>query len=225
MPARAVIFDAYGTLFDVYALASTAERFYPGAGTALAQLWRTKQIEYTQLRTMCCMYKPFWEVTQDALVFSCRKLGLALNIEAQNALMGEYARLPVFPECEQVLQQLRTMPLTLAILSNGTTPMLQSALEAAGLRSYFHHVLSADSVQKYKTAPEVYQMGPDVLGLAARDILFVSANGWDACGAGWFGYTTFWVNRQQAPAEELGVLPQGSGNSLQDVVNFLSSNL
>jgi 2-haloacid dehalogenase len=98
MPARAVIFDAYGTLFDVYALASTAERFYPGAGTALAQLWRTKQIEYTQLRTMCSMYKPFWEVTQDALIFTCKKLQLDLTLDAQNALMGHMRGLMRFPK-------------------------------------------------------------------------------------------------------------------------------
>ena len=98
MTIQAVVFDAYGTLFDVYAITALAEKLYPNQGTALSALWRDKQIEYTKLRTMCSMYKPFWEVTQEALVFSCERLGLDLTVDAHNALMGQYAKLPAFPE-------------------------------------------------------------------------------------------------------------------------------
>ncbi len=98
MTIQAIVFDAYGTLFDVYSIRELGEKLFPGAGQALAELWRDKQIEYTHLRSMSSMYKPFWEITQDALICSCKKLGLRLNLDAQSALMGQYARLQAFPE-------------------------------------------------------------------------------------------------------------------------------
>jgi 2-haloacid dehalogenase len=224
MSIQAIAFDAYGTLFDVYSIAALAEKRFPGRGAALAELWRDKQIEYTQLRTLCSMYKPFWEVTQDALVFSCKKLQLDLDLDSHNALMGQYAKLKAFPENLGVLQQLKQMGMKLAILSNGNPQMLDSAVEAAGMQGVFNHLLSVDSVKKFKTAPEVYQMGPDVFGLPAKSILFVSSNGWDACGATWFGYTTFWVNRAGAPLEELGVRPHGEGRTLDDLIGFVQKD-
>eukprot|EP01036_Dinobryon_divergens_P001109 gene1109-1456_t len=142
MSFQAIAFDAYGTLFDVYSIGALAEKCYPGKGDALAALWRDKQIEYTRLRTMCSMYKPFWEVTQDALIFSCKKLGLQLDFDAQNILMGQYAKLQAFPENLAVLQQLRQMNLKLAILSNGNLHMLESAVNAAGMQGLFSHLLS-----------------------------------------------------------------------------------
>ncbi|MFZ6646904.1 haloacid dehalogenase type II [Undibacterium sp. TJN25] len=224
MSIQAIVFDAYGTLFDVYSVRELGEKLFPGHGMALAELWRDKQIEYTRLRTMCSMYKPFWEVTQDALVFSCNKLGLNLTLDAQNLLMGQYARLKPFPENLGVLQQLRASGLALSILSNGNPHMLQSAVEAAGMQGVFSHLLSVEAVKKFKTAPEAYQMAPDVFGLPAKNILFVSSNCWDACCATWFGYTTFWVNRAAAPLEELGVTPHGLGRTLTDVLDFVEKN-
>lgn len=224
MNIQAIAFDAYGTLFDVYSIGVLAEKLFPKHGAALAELWRDKQIEYTRLRSMCSMYKPFWEVTQDALVFSCKKLKLALTLDAQNMLMGQYAKLQAFPENLGALQQLQAMGLKLAILSNGNPQMLDAVVEAAGMQGMFNHILSVDAVKKFKTAPEVYQLGPDVFGLPARSILFVSSNGWDVCGATWFGYSTFWVNRAAAPLEELGVTPHGEGRTLTDVVAFVEKN-
>lgn len=217
MSLQAIIFDAYGTLFDVYSIGSLAERLFPGKGAAVAELWRDKQIEYTRLRTLSNTYKPFWEVTQDALVFCCRKLGLPLTLDAQTQLMGQYAKLQAFPENLGVLQALKAEGLKLAILSNGNPDMLDAAVRAAGMDGLFTQVLSVDSVQKFKTAPEAYQLGPDMLGVAARDTLFVSSNGWDICGAAWFGYRTFWVNRSGAPMEELGVTPNAEGRTLDDL--------
>ena len=224
MPIQAIVFDAYGTLFDVYSIGARAEKWFPGRGTALAELWRDKQIEYTRLRTLCSMYKPFWEVTQDALVFSCKKLRLGLTLEAQNSLMGQYAKLQAFPENLGVLQQLQASGLKLAVLSNGTPQMLDSAVDAAGMRGLFHHILSVDAVRKYKTAPEAYQLAPDMFGVPVKNILFVSSNCWDACGATWFGFTTFWVNRAAAPLEELGVTPHGEGRTLADLPAFVERN-
>jgi len=224
MTIQAIAFDAYGTLFDVYSIAQLAEKRFPGQGLMLAQLWRRKQIEYTQLRTLCSMYKPFWEVTQDALVFSCHQLGLHLDLEAQNALMGQYARLEAFADARPALLALRDRGCKLSILSNGTPNMLESVVDAAGMQGVFSHLLSVDTVKKYKTAPEAYQLGPDMFGIPVKNILFVSSNGWDVCCATWFGYTTFWVNRSGAPLEELGVRPHGIGVNLADVVTFVENH-
>ncbi len=222
MSLQAIIFDAYGTLFDVYSIGALAERLFPGKGAVVAELWRDKQIEYTRLRTLSNTYKPFWEVTQDALVFTCRKFGLDLTLDAQTQLMGQYAKLQAFPENLGVLQDLKARGLKLAILSNGNPDMLNAAVQAAGMQDLFTQVLSVDSVQKFKTAPEAYQLGPDVLGIAARDSLFVSSNCWDVCGAAWFGYRTFWVNRANAPMEELGVTPNAQGRSLIDLREYIT---
>ncbi|WP_136419607.1 haloacid dehalogenase type II [Herbaspirillum sp. ST 5-3] len=225
MTIHAIAFDAYGTLFDVYSIGALAERLFPKRGTALAELWRDKQIEYTRLRTMCSMYKPFWEVTQDALVFACKKLQLNLTLEAQSMLMGQYAKLQAFPENLAVLQKLQGMGLKLAILSNGNPQMLESAVEAAGMRGIFNHILSVDAVRKFKTAPEAYQLAPDVFGLSPKSILFVSSNCWDVCGATWFGYTTFWVNRAGAPLEELGVTPDATGPDMNALLQFVQKQI
>jgi 2-haloacid dehalogenase len=223
MAIQAIIFDAYGTLFDVYSIGALAERLFPGRGKALAELWRDKQIEYTRLRTLSNTYKPFWEITQDALIFSCRKLGLDLTLDAQSQIMGQYAKLQAFPESLAALQTLRDQGKKLAILSNGNPEMLDAVVKAAGLEALLNAVLSVHSVKKFKTAPDAYQLGPDTFGLAAKDMLFVSSNAWDICGAAWFGYQTFWVNRANAPMEELGVAPNGSGNSLNDLLHFVET--
>ncbi len=221
MTIQAIIFDAYGTLFDVYSIAVTAEKLFPSKGEAFASLWRDKQIEYTRLRSMCSTYKPFWEVTQDALVFTCRKLGLDLGFDAQHVLMAQYAKLPAFPENKSVLERLQEQGFKLAILTNANPQMLDLAVKSAGLESLFDHLLSVDSVRKFKTAPEAYQLGTDLFGLPAKNILFVSSNCWDVCGASWFGYKTFWANRAAAPLEELGVTPDGEGRSLDDLLSFV----
>jgi 2-haloacid dehalogenase len=223
MAIQAILFDAYGTLFDVYSIGQLAEKLFPDKGEALARMWRDKQIEYTHLRTICSTYKPFWEVTQDALVFCCKKLGLELHLDAHQALMSQYSKLQAFPECRSVIEQLREQGFKLAVLSNANSQMLDTAVKAAGMAPLFSHLLSVESAGKFKTASEAYQIGTDVFGTAARNILFVSGNGWDICGAGWFGYKTFWVNRAHAPLDELGVTPHGEGRSLSDLLLFVQS--
>lgn len=224
---QAVIFDAYGTLFDVYSVAAAAEQQFPGKGAALAELWRAKQIEYTQLRTLCGprgeYYRPFWDITADALRYAAARLGLTLSPVAEKRLMDEYTCLSVFPENVAVLQTLRDKGLPLAVLSNGNPQMLDVGLKSAGIRALFEHVLSVDVVRKYKTAPEAYQLGPNAFGMQAQDIVFVSSNGWDVAGATWFGYQTFWVNRAGAPIEQLGVTPQGMGRDMRDLLRFIES--
>jgi 2-haloacid dehalogenase len=220
---RAIAFDAYGTLFDVYSVGALAEQLFPGKGSELTALWRGTQIGYTHIRTLSDRYAPFWQVTEDALVFSARRLGLDLTEDARRRLMSQYACLSAFPENLGALKELKQFGLPLAILSNGTPDMLDIAVKSAGMGGLFDHLLSVEAVKKYKTAPEAYRLGPDAFKLPAREILFVSSNCWDAIGAAWFGYTTFWINRSGQPLEELGVQPAAQGRLLTDVVAYVKN--
>ena len=217
---EAVLFDAYGTLFDVYSVGLLAEQLYPGQGQALATLWRDKQIEYTRLLTMSGRYRPFWELTRAGLRFASRRLGLALDAAAEERLMNQYRHLSAFPENREVLAALRARGIRSGILSNGDPEMLAVAIKSAGFAELIDPVLSAHSVGRFKTDAAVYALGPEALRLPARKILFVSSNGWDAIGATWFGYTTLWVNRGGAPLEQLDTEPTRIGSSLRDVLNF-----
>jgi 2-haloacid dehalogenase len=219
---RAILFDAYGTLFDVHSVALLAEQLFPGKGAELSLLWRAKQIEYTHLRTLSGRYKNFWEVTRDALIFALARLDCEPSGERTDRLMSQYACLSAFPENLGALKQLKAMGLPLGILSNGAPEMLAIAVKSAGMGGLFAHVLSVDGVRQYKTAPAAYRVGVDALGMAAQEVLFVSSNGWDAIGATWFGYTTFWINRGGQPAEQLDVQPTASGRLLTDVAEFVA---
>ena len=219
---RAVLFDAYGTLFDVYSVALLAEQLFPGHGTALGLLWRDKQIEYTRLVTGSGgeHYQPFWELTRAGLRYACKRLGLDLVPAAEDRLMNEYRHLSTFPDTREVLQALKSRGVVTGILSNGDPEMLGIAVRSAGLDGLLDHVLSVHTVRKYKTHPDAYGLGPAATGLAPRQIAFVSSNSWDALAATWFGYRTLWVNRAQLPFEELGTPPARTGTSLRDVLAF-----
>lgn len=225
MTIRALLFDAYGTLFDVHSVGLMAEQLFPGRGAEISQLWRAKQVEYSHLRTLSGRYKNFWDVTKDALDFALARLVTGATVEQAENLMSQYACLSAFPENLGALKQLKKLGLPLGILSNGTPQMLDIAIKSAGMGGIFDHVLSVEAIRQYKTAPAAYQLGPDALGLSAKQILFVSSNGWDAVGATWFGYTTFWINRGGHPAEHLDVQPTATGRLLTDVVKFVKSNL
>lgn len=224
LPAvQAVLFDAYGTLFDVYSVGLLAEQLFPGCGEALSLLWRDKQIEYTRLTSMSGRYQPFWELTRAGLRHAAARLHLDLTPERETQLMNQYRHLSAFPENKPVLQALKARGVTTGILSNGDPAMLGIAVRSAGLEGLVDHLLSVDAVQRYKTDPAAYALGPQALGRSARQILFVSANGWDALGATWYGYTTLWVNRQGAPAESLEPAPTRTGSSLREVLDFFPS--
>jgi 2-haloacid dehalogenase len=219
----AVLFDAYGTLFDVYSVGALAEELFPGQGGALSVLWRDKQIEYTRLASMSDRYRSFAEITRSGLRFAALKLGLNLSRMAEQRLMDQYAHLSAFAENLEVLQTLKARRIRAGTLSNGDPQMLAAAMASAGFAGLLDPVLSAQSVRRYKTDGAVYALGTRALGLAAHDILFVSSNGWDAVGATWFGYTTLWVNRAGAPLEQLDTEPTRSGKSLLDVLSFFPS--
>ena len=194
---------------------------FPQQGAALAVLWREKQLDYSRLRTLCDQYVDFLTITKDALLHACARLRLDLSEDRCQRLLGQYLRLPAYPEALPALQRLRALEMPLAILSNGSPEMLASAISAAGMSGLFTHVLSADKVRKFKTAPEVYQLGVEAFDCPAAHLVFVSSNGWDACCATWFGYRTFWLNRAGDPVERLGVAPAGEARSMNDLFAFL----
>ena len=220
---RAVVFDAYGTLFDVYSVGLLDEQLFPGQGQALSLLWRDKQIEYTRLTSMGERYRPFWDLTRAGLRYAALRLGLKLDVAAEAQLMNQYRHLSAFPENHDVLRALKARGVPCAILSNGDPEMLAVAVKSAGLEPLLDHVLSVHAVRRYKTDPAAYALGPQALGVPARQILFVSSNGWDAIGATWHGYTTLWVNRQGLPLEQLDTAPTRIGTSLRDVLGFFPS--
>ena len=217
---RAVLFDAYGTLFDVYSVALLAEQLFPGFGERLSVLWRDKQIEYTRLTSMSGQYKPFWELTRAGLRYAALRLGLALDATAEDRLMNQYRHLSSFPENREVLAELKERGVSAGILSNGDPDMLGVAVKSAGFSGLLAHVISVHPLRKFKTDPATYALGTQALDLPARDILFVSSNCWDAIGATWFGYTTLWVNRFGLPLEQLDTSPTRIGTSLRDVLSF-----
>jgi 2-haloacid dehalogenase len=225
---RAVVFDAYGTLFDVYSIGALAEKLYPGQGAALSVLWRDKQIEYTRLISLSDPspqgsrhYQSFWDLTRASLRYALARLGLAHTHGNEDTLMAQYAKLSAFPENLGVLQALRQRGVATAILSNGSPEMLQSAVHSAGMSELLDAVLSVDSVHQFKTTPTSYQIVTDHFGFAPADVLFVSSNAWDALGATWFGFTTLWVNRQGLPPEAIGPAPHHTGRDLTAVLQVL----
>ncbi len=219
-----IVFDAYGTLFDVYAVEARLEALFPGKGRALSLRWRDKQIDYSRLRTLSGAYADFWTLTGDALDFSCEFEQVALTAAARAELLAIYERLPAHAEVPAALAALRARGLTLGVLSNGNEAMLRKALEAAGIAPLFAHVLSVERVRKFKTAPEAYQLGPDAFRATAAQLVFVSSNGWDAAGAAWFGYRAFWINRAGAPLERLMARPEGMGRTMADLKGFLAGS-
>jgi 2-haloacid dehalogenase len=217
-PFKAVVFDAYGTLFDVHSVASLAEQLWPGRGEALSQAWRAKQLEYAWLRAMSGRYKPFWDITRDALRHVAARLALPLDAERETRLMNQYACLSAFPENVEALRALKAAGLPLGILTNGNRDMIDVSIRSAGMNGLFDHVLSSQQVSTFKTLPAIYDLAPAAFGARARQILFVSSNAWDAIAARWYGYTSFWINRSASPPEHLDTEPDHTGRLLTDVV-------
>jgi 2-haloacid dehalogenase len=216
---KALAFDAF-PIFDPSSVFALAEAMYPGAG--LSDEWRTRQFEYTWLRVAARHYVDFWHVTEDALVFAANKLKLNLSPASRATLMNEYLRLSAWPDVIPALESIRRSGTRLAILSNFTPRMLAANIASAGLHGLFEQVLSTDQVRSYKPDPRTYQIGVDALKIKREEMLFVAFAGWDVAGAKLFGYPTFWVNRQKLPTEEMGVSPDGSGETLRDLVTFLT---
>jgi 2-haloacid dehalogenase len=210
---KALVFDAYGTLFDVHSVARRCESFWPGKGALLSQAWRAKQLEYTWQRSLMRRYRPFSHVTREALAFSCQALDLSLDEIQAEALMGEYLMLSPYPDVAGFLKNLKMEKR--AILSNGSPDMLEPLVANSGLK--FDAVLSVDELGIYKPAPEVYGLAVRKLQARKEEIGFVSSNCWDALGAKSFGFTVYWINRTGMPLDRLGFVPDKTIKSLAEL--------
>jgi 2-haloacid dehalogenase len=219
MQIEALVFDAYGTLFDVHSVSERCDALWPGRGAELSRLWRTKQLEYTWQRSLMRRYEHFGQVTEDALRVACAMLKLPCDEPQVMQLMEQYLHLETFPEVRDALARLRGRKL--AILSNGSPEMLDPLVRNAGIEGVFAAVLSVDSLRVYKPEPRVYRLAPETLGVEPAAIGFVSSNCWDACGAKSFGFTTFWINRADAPVDALGAAPDYIVKSLAEVPTLL----
>jgi 2-haloacid dehalogenase len=214
---EACVFDAYGTLFDVTAAAKRCSDDLGENAAPLAQLWRTKQLEYTWLRSLMEEYADFWQVTGEGLDYALDTLGID-DPALRDRLMQLYLELDCYPEVPDMLRQLKAAGLKTAVLSNGSPEMLQSAVDNAGLGDLLDAVLSVDDLGIYKPHPSVYQLAVDQLGISSPDkVAFMSSNAWDAAGAATFGFRVNWVNRFGQKRERR---PDGPENELRDLTEL-----
>ena len=218
----ALVFDAYGTIFDVHSVTRRADELFPGRGAALSAAWRTKQLEYTWLRSLMQRYEDFARVTVSALDWALESLGLEADEAARRALIEEYRRLAPFAEAPAALEAL-AQKRALAILSNGHPDMLKAVVAHNGMEALFRGgVLSVHPARAFKPEPAVYRIAEDALGVPRALVGFVSSNGWDAAGAKSFGFRVFWVNRAKAPVERLGVRPDETVADLAELAKLLA---
>jgi len=212
----ACVFDAYGTLFDVHSAVGRLRADVGPSADELSQTWRTKQLEYTWLRSLMGDYVDFWHVTGDALDYALAGTGVEPGT-IRDRLMDAYLGLDAYPEVPTMLGRLKAAGLKTAILSNGEPNMLEAAVNAAGLSGLLDEVLSVDDLKVYKPHPSVYQLAVDRLGVKADCISFQSSNAWDVHGAAVFGFRPVWINRFGAPEERL---PGGPEHVMTDLVGL-----
>lgn len=216
---KALVFDAYGTLYNVHSVIALCDQRFPGQGNALSQLWRQKQLEYTWLKSLMGEYEDFWVITEKALTYACRHLGLTCDEGTRARLMDAYLHLQPYPEVEEALEALQSRPL--AVLSNGSPRMLLELTRNTGLEPRFKAILSVDEVKIFKPHPSVYQLAPARLGVDRHEVGFVSSNYWDAVGAKAFGFHVFWINRSNATPDEMGYTPDAVLRSLAELPQYV----
>ncbi|PMS31645.1 2-haloacid dehalogenase [Trinickia symbiotica] len=223
-PIKAVVFDLYGTLYDVHSVVARCDALFPGRGQEISNVWRQKQLEYTWLRSLMGAYAPFEDITEHALRYTCNRLQLMLSDAELVELSDEYSRIEPFREVPGALAELQAMGLPLAILSNGSARSIRGVVSHSGLESRFAHLLSvedADGVKVFKPHPAVYTVAEQKLNLPRTEILFVSSNAWDASGARHFGFPVCWVNRAGNTFEELGQKPDHIVSGLDELADWL----
>lgn len=216
----ACVFDAYGTLFDVNAAAARCRDALGDKADALASLWRTKQLEYTWLRSLRGDYVDFWHVTGQSLDYAMAALKLE-DDALRTRLMELYLVLDAYPEVREMLSRIKGAEMRTAILSNGSPSMLIAAVRRAELEDLLDEVISVDSVRIYKPHPSVYQLAVDRLRLPPERICFLSANAWDASGAAYFGFRVIWINRFRAQPEQLPGKPEEEIHNLAELPDLL----
>ena len=218
---QAIVFDLYGTLYDVHSVARLCDDLYPARGDALSRLWRQKQLEYTWLRSLMGLYVNFEKVTEDALRHSCAHLGLPLDAVTEQRLSDAYLRLTPFPDTPLALRRLKAAGLPLGILSNGSHYSIEQVVSNSGLNRAFDHLISVEEVKVFKPDNRVYALAEQRMGYAREEILFVSSNAWDASGAAHFGFPVCWINRQGGVFDELGIRPRQTHPDLEAMTDWL----
>jgi 2-haloacid dehalogenase len=240
MPIKGLIFDAYGTLYDVHSVQTKTEQLCPGKGDLITQIWRLKQLEYTWLQTALQGYRDFEFITRASLVFALGATGVEPNESIIKPLLDKYLDLDPFPEAKEALGALkRRDDYQLAILSNGSTAMLTALVKNSGLDAFLDAAISVDDARKFKPHPECYALIEEKLGLKTDEVLFVSSNGFDVAGAKHFGFKVAWIRRSgmAAPtgpigpaqmyrllrgnAETLGYAPDYTVAALTDLITLL----
>lgn len=222
---KALVFDLYGTLYNVHSVAARCETQYPQRGSEISALWRQKQLEYTWLRSLMGEYRNFEQATRDALIYTCNHLRLTLDPPTCDALCQEYLRIQPFPEVPEALRRLNALGLPLAILSNGSTHSIRTVVQHSGLEHAFAHLISVDAVEIFKPHPRVYELAEHRLGLQRSEILFVSSNAWDATGARHYGNVVCWVNRTGGCFDELGQQPDHIVTGIDALATLMESAL
>ena len=208
MTIKAVVFDAYGTLYDVQSVAAVTEEAFPGYGELITQIWRIKQLEYTWLRSLMRRYQDFAVVTRESLAYTLRVLGLRQDSDAFERIMDKYLHLDLYPDATAALAAMRGRKL--AILSNGSNGMLDALVRNSGLDRILDATISIDSQKIFKPAPEAYTLIVSVLGVPPAEVMFVSSNPWDACGAKAFGLNVAWIERVTPEAMALACVKSDS---------------
>ncbi|QHQ63410.1 haloacid dehalogenase type II [Anaerocolumna sedimenticola] len=214
---KAVVFDAYGTLYDVHSIVRKCEKIYPGKGYQISQVWRQKQLEYSWLRSLMDRYQDFWSLTGDALSYALDELNLQYSKGTIEDILNEYLYLDLYPEVVESLQAFR--PWKLSILSNGSPKMLKELAANTNLDKHMDAIISVDSLKTYKPKANVYNLAVENLGVNKNEILFVSSNGWDVAGSKSFGFTVGWINRLNKPVERLGIEPNYIVSNLAELAN------
>jgi 2-haloacid dehalogenase len=217
MTIKAYVYDAYGTLFDVHSVSVKAESIFNGYGKTISELWRKKQVEYFMLHQLTGNYKPFSNVTQDALLYTLKKLSLDIKKENLEDLMQTYLELEVYEEVHETLEKLKKQNNKQIIFSNGNYEMLQPLVKKRKL-DHLLDILSVDDVKQYKPAPAAYKYALEILGVNRHEVLFMSSNFWDITGASSFGFKTAWINRAGLEIDELGIEPDYIFKDLSSLV-------
>lgn len=219
---KAVAFDAF-PIFDPRPIFEMVNQLFGEKGPVITNTWRTAQFEYTWLRTSGNQYVDFWKVTEDALIFSAMKNQITLTEASRKQIMEQYLHLKAWPDVLPVLKALKAQGVKIAFLSNFTSEMLNANIKNAGLEGYFDFVLSTDNARAFKPSPKAYQLGVDTFKFKKEEIAFAAFAGWDAVGAKWFGYPTYWCNRQNNPLDELSAQPDITSNGLNGLVDFVKT--
>ena len=220
---KAIAFDGF-VIFDGRPVATLTEELFPGRGTEFGNVWRSRQFEYTWLRTITGNYADFWQVTREALIYTAKLLKLELTSEKRDRLMGSFLQSKAWPDVLPTLTALKEAGIRMAFLSDLSAEMLDANVRNAGLEGLFGEHLSTDRVRAFKPDPRAYAMGIELFKLKRDEIVFAAFGGWDAAGAKRFGYPTFWCDRLNLPIEELGVVPDRIGSSTVDLAAFIKAS-